>query len=171
MSGRTRIVTFQNRERDKQKQNARKVFRKYCQGALGTREFRVLDTERPFFAAVGSNLLTGKMDLVSELPEAGFTITEFKYHRNPLLDEYAEYQLRHYRLGYPRQTPVLRVHYLKDGEHKDFQSPHPDEIRDDLDRSFRAIRKREFDATPSATKCRICPVRLICTERHPSATV
>ncbi len=143
------------------------VFTRYVDGFErgDSGRIRVVATEQPFYVTEGRGVLTGKIDLVRERDDA-LEIVEFKFNRNPMMQDYPRLQLDHYSLAYPDEQPRLVVHYLKEDREDVMPTPQPEPVRQELDGIFRRIDHEHFDATPDRRKCRLCPVRPACAERR-----
>ena len=126
---------------------------------------RILQIEYPFMTARGDNVLTGKLDLVLENEDGQIEIIEFKFSRNRLLEPYTINQLNHYSLAFPRQNIILSAYYLKDREKQKIESLDKEKIMMQLEEDFTRIRNNEFERMPEKTKCKICPVAIVCGEK------
>ncbi|HKK05467.1 MAG TPA: UvrD-helicase domain-containing protein [Gammaproteobacteria bacterium] len=128
------------------------------------RRTRVIETEQPFYAAEGSGVLAGKIDLVRERDDR-LEIVELKFHQNPMMPDYPSKQLEHYSLAYPDEHPRLVVHYLKENRMEEIHGREPEAVREELAHTFEDIRARRFPAQDKPALCRLCPVRFACAQR------
>jgi CRISPR/Cas system-associated exonuclease Cas4 (RecB family) len=158
------IVTDENKKKPEQKEKVGKVFRRYAQGVLGDNGARVVDVEHPFLASRRNDILMGKIDLLAER-DGALEVVEFKYRRNPLLEEYTQHQLDHYRLAFPGQEIRSVLHYLHDDEREERECKDCDEVWSSVHQTFARIRERAFTPKPARKRCDPCPVKHVCVAR------
>jgi DNA helicase-2/ATP-dependent DNA helicase PcrA len=154
-------------EEESERNKVSKIFFLYADNLLqNIGKYRILQIEYPFRNARGVNVLTGKLDLVQENESGQIEIIEFKYNKNKLLVPYTINQLNHYSLAFPQQNIQLSAYYLKEQEKVKVDSIDKKIILEQLDDDFSKIRNKEFNQTPDKTKCKICPIAVVCGEKE-----
>jgi len=150
-------------EPENEKEKIQAIFYDYAKAFVHENDaYKVINTEFPFVTAHSHNVLTGKLDLIQENSDGQIEVVEFKYNKNPMLDEYVRNQLLLYSLAFPERDVKLYAYFLKQRKKSPEAIPDKKEITENVKETFDKIRSKKFEYTPGKKRCEICPVSMIC---------